>query len=243
VKTIRLIRGDDPVLVSEAVSKAIDELIGDADRSLVLEELTESNYQHDDAVDLRSLVDACGTPPFLTDYRVVVGREMGSFTTAADVASLVTYLESPLDSTRLLLVYEKAPGGTRNGAPPKSLLEARKAAANMCSTDSGHTSPGRLSAYACGRQTACQTEYGAVVTAKFDKFVGAKRLPINLANVCLVLAPGAQNVPHVRQWPSVRYGRYGSAVGRSGGKDARGKKNWVVKRCRCVYRALLPKLD
>lgn len=128
MKTIRLIRGDDPVLVSEAVSAAIDELIGDADRSLVLEELTESNYQHDDAVDLRSLVDACGTPPFLTDYRVVVGREMGSFTKAADVVSLVTYLESPLDTTRLILVYEKAPSGTRNGAPPKSLLEALKAA-------------------------------------------------------------------------------------------------------------------
>lgn len=113
MKTIRLIRGDDPILVSEAVTKAIDELVGDADRSLVLEELTESNYQHDDGNDLRALVDACGTPPFLTDYRVVVGREMGSFTKAADVASLVSYLESPLDTTRLLLVYEKAPSGSR----------------------------------------------------------------------------------------------------------------------------------
>ena len=38
------------------------------------------------------LVDAAQTPPFLTDRRVVVGREIEMFTKAAQVAPLVDYL-------------------------------------------------------------------------------------------------------------------------------------------------------
>ena len=38
---VRLIVGDDPVLIGEAVTSVIDDLIGDGDRGLILEVLTE----------------------------------------------------------------------------------------------------------------------------------------------------------------------------------------------------------
>ena len=44
---LRLIDVGDPVLASEAVTDAVDELVGDGDRSLMLEMLTEADYRDD----------------------------------------------------------------------------------------------------------------------------------------------------------------------------------------------------
>ena len=46
---LRLIVGDDPILVGEAISASVEELVGDGDRSLMLELLTETDYRNDDA--------------------------------------------------------------------------------------------------------------------------------------------------------------------------------------------------
>ena len=71
---LRLIVGDDPVLVGESVGSAIDELVGDGDRSLMLEILTETDYRTEDSTfEPTRLIDAARTPAFLTDKRVVVG--------------------------------------------------------------------------------------------------------------------------------------------------------------------------
>ena len=57
---LRLILGDDPVLVGEAVSKAVDELIGDGDRSLMLETLTEAEYRTEEGTfEPARLIDRC----------------------------------------------------------------------------------------------------------------------------------------------------------------------------------------
>ena len=45
---LRLIVGDDPILVGEAISASVEELVGDGDRSLMLELLTETDYRNDD---------------------------------------------------------------------------------------------------------------------------------------------------------------------------------------------------
>ncbi|MDH3755879.1 MAG: DNA polymerase III subunit delta [Acidimicrobiia bacterium] len=127
-ETIHLIRGDDLVLVNAAVKETVDELVGEADRSLVLEELAETHYRRDAAFDLGPLVDAAQTPPFLTDHRVVVARELAAFSKAADVAALVDYLNDPLPTTRLVLVWERGPSAARLGPPPKSLVAAVAAA-------------------------------------------------------------------------------------------------------------------
>ncbi|MEA2933159.1 MAG: polymerase subunit delta [Actinomycetota bacterium] len=91
-----LVRGDDPVLVADAVHALVAELAGAGDPSLVVEDLG-GDYE------MRAVVDAAQTPPFFGDLRVVVARDVGRFLTA-DVAPLVAYLADPLDTTRLVLV-------------------------------------------------------------------------------------------------------------------------------------------
>jgi DNA polymerase III subunit delta len=115
-----LVDGDDPTLVSERVQALVDDLVGDADRSLVVEDF------RGDEVDLGAVADACQTPPFLADRRVVVLRDVGRFSTE-EVAPLLTYLESPLDTSALVL----AAGGGR--LAPK-LSAAVKAGGQVTST-------------------------------------------------------------------------------------------------------------
>jgi DNA polymerase-3 subunit delta len=127
---IVLIMGDDDVLVTEAARAAIDAALGDEDRALALEELTEEEYRTEDGFEVARLVDAAQTPPLLTGRRVVVGRHLGRFGDKDSVAPLVGYLADPLDSTALVVVWEKgfAPAQQRLNPVPKSLAEAIAAA-------------------------------------------------------------------------------------------------------------------
>lgn len=120
-----LIKGDDVSLVSRAVQELVDALVGDGDRSLIVEELTEADYRTDDGdYSMAPLIDAAQTPPFLTDIRVVVGREIGRFSKTADVQLLLDYLADPLPSTHLVLAWEKGPELQRLNAVPKPLTAA-----------------------------------------------------------------------------------------------------------------------
>ena len=56
-----------------------------------------------DDLDVAAIVDACTTPPFLVDRRVVVVRDAGRLS-AADGARLAETLENPLPSVHLVLV-------------------------------------------------------------------------------------------------------------------------------------------
>ena len=116
--SVHLVRGDDATLVADAVLKLVRELVGEGDRSLVLEELAEDRYRVDDGFSLSPLVDAAQTMPFLTDYRVVVGRNLGRFGKADDLAPLLAYLVDPLPSTNLVLVWEKGDNPKQDRLPP-----------------------------------------------------------------------------------------------------------------------------
>ena len=107
-----LVEGDDPALVSEAVTATVDELLGDADRSMSLE------VYGGEEVDLAAVADSCATPPMLTDRRIVVLRDVGGWS-ADEVAPLLGYLADPLPSTTLVL----AAGG---GPIPAKLSSAAK---------------------------------------------------------------------------------------------------------------------
>ena len=123
--SVVMIKGDDITLVSQAVQDAVRQLLGDGDRSLMVEEVGEEQYARDGGEpDLAPLVNAAHTPPFLTERRIVVGRHLGLFTKGEQVVPLVRWLEDPLDSTDLVLVWEKGSNSTRLGAVPKSLKEA-----------------------------------------------------------------------------------------------------------------------
>lgn len=117
---VTLVDGNDPILVSEALASAIDDLLGGEDRALALED-----YGGEE-VDLGAVADACATPPFLAGRRVVVVRDVGRWN-SDEVAPLVSYLEAPLASTALILVA----GG---GQTPPKLMAAAKAKGRIVST-------------------------------------------------------------------------------------------------------------
>jgi DNA polymerase III subunit delta len=99
--------------VRAAVSELVHGLVGAGDRTLMVEEFDGDEYE------LRAVVDAAQTPPFLTQRRIVLARGIGRFT-ADDLAPLVGYLGDPLPTTDLVLV-----GG--GGRLPKLLSDALKA--------------------------------------------------------------------------------------------------------------------
>jgi DNA polymerase-3 subunit delta len=109
-----LVEGEDPALVAEAVRSLVDGLLGGVDPGLAVEDFSG------DEVDLAAVVDACQTPPFLADRRVVVLRDIGRFG-ADEVAPLVAYLDQPLDTTSL--VFAAGDGRTA----PRLVAAVRKA--------------------------------------------------------------------------------------------------------------------
>ncbi len=121
-----LVRGDDPALIAQATHVLVGRLVGDGDPSLTVEEFGGPGV---DQVDIGAVVDACTTPPFLVDKRVVVVREAGQIT-AADANRLAAYLADPLPSTALVLVA----GG---GAVAPSLSKAVAAAGTVLDTSVG----------------------------------------------------------------------------------------------------------
>ncbi|HSB85373.1 MAG TPA: DNA polymerase III subunit delta [Ilumatobacteraceae bacterium] len=94
---VHLITGDDESLVLAAVSDLVHGLVGDGDRSLMVDEFDDEEYT------LGAVVDSAQTPPFLTDRRVVIARGIGRFN-ADDVEPLAAYLADPLPTTELVLV-------------------------------------------------------------------------------------------------------------------------------------------
>lgn len=129
--TICFLKGNDDSLLSRGVSDQVASLVGTGDASLMVEELLEDHYRtDDDSFVINRLVDAAQTPPFLTERRVVVGRHMGRFSKGADVEPLVAYLQEPLPSTDLVLVWERGMSPKQDRMPnvPKGLTEALQAA-------------------------------------------------------------------------------------------------------------------
>jgi len=112
-----LVRGDQPVLLADAVKHLVGELAGGGDAGLMTEELSGDDYS------VGSLVDAAQTPPFFGDRRIVVARDVSRFSTH-EVEPLVTYLRDPLPTTSLVLVA----GG---GKVARALVEAIRKAGHV----------------------------------------------------------------------------------------------------------------
>jgi DNA polymerase-3 subunit delta len=127
--SLTLIKGDDATLVAQSLAAVVKELVGAGDRSLMVEEVGEAQYAPDGGEpELTALVNAAHTPPFLTERRVVVGRHLAMFTRGEQVAGLIGWIESPLSTTDVVLVWEKGSNTQRLGAIPKTLKEALKSA-------------------------------------------------------------------------------------------------------------------
>ena len=120
VASAYLVKGDDASVVAQEVRTLLAEVVGDLDHALVVEEIGGGAG---DELSVGAVVDACLTPPFLVDRRVVVVREAGRLLTA-DVPRLVEVVKDPLPSTVLVLV-----GG--GGTVPAPLVKAVNAAGRI----------------------------------------------------------------------------------------------------------------
>jgi DNA polymerase-3 subunit delta len=118
--SVYLVKGDDAALVAQAVRGLLDEVVGDGDHALIVEEIGGGPG---DELSVGAVVDACLTPPFLVDRRVVVVREVGRLL-SADAPRLVEVVLDPLPTTVLILV-----GG--GGTIPAPLVKAVGAAGQV----------------------------------------------------------------------------------------------------------------
>ncbi|HMD46674.1 MAG TPA: DNA polymerase III subunit delta [Acidimicrobiales bacterium] len=120
---VYLVRGEDASLVAQAARVLVRQLVGRRDPALVVEEHGGSAAED---LDVGAVVDACTTPPFLVDRRVVVVRDAGKLS-AADAKRLTTLLADPLPTSVLVLVS----GG---GTVPAALVKAVGAAGEVVDT-------------------------------------------------------------------------------------------------------------
>ncbi len=121
-----LVRGGDASLVAQAAHALVEQLVAGGDPSMMVEEFGGPGV---DQFDVGAVIDACTTPPFLVERRVVVVREAGQVT-AADAKRLVAYLGDPLPTTALVLV-------AGSGAVNQALSKAVAAAGDVVDTSVG----------------------------------------------------------------------------------------------------------
>ena len=115
-----LLSGNDESVLRSAVHELVDELVGDGDRAMMVDEFDDDEYE------LRLVVDAAQTPSFLTDKRVVVARGVDRFT-ADELVPLLGYLADPLETSDLVIVVN-------SGSVPKKLGDAVKAIGTVTNT-------------------------------------------------------------------------------------------------------------
>jgi DNA polymerase III subunit delta len=125
--TTYLLIGDDESVLRTAVHDLVGHLVGDADRSLMVDEFDGEDYE------VRAVVDAAQTPPFLTDKRLVVARDIGRFSTE-ELTPLLGYLANPLDTSDVVLV-----GG--GGRLAKSVSDTVTATGGVVTNTSPPTRP------------------------------------------------------------------------------------------------------
>ncbi len=114
---IHLLNGDNPALLSEAMTGLIDTLVGDGDRTLLVDDHSSDQYT------VEHVVDAARTLPFLTDRRIVVARGAERFT-VDELGPLVSYLEDPSPTSTVVLEW----GG---GRIPKKLTDMIKSSGGV----------------------------------------------------------------------------------------------------------------
>lgn len=111
-RSVYLVRGDDPSLVLEASRRLVDQLVGDDDRALVVEE------HSGDSLEAAAVANACATAPLFAPRRIIVVRDVGAL--AADQVRVLADCPGTLLETNVLVMVA---GG---GALPASLVKAAR---------------------------------------------------------------------------------------------------------------------
>jgi DNA polymerase-3 subunit delta len=175
---VMLVKGDDPSLLADATSDAIDRALDGSDRSLALEEFGGDDLQ------VASIVDAARTPPFLTERRVLVVRDVGRWTSDA-LAPLIDYLAAPEPTTSVVLVA----GG---GQTSPRLLNAVKKAGEV--VDAGTPTGRARAAWVSARLEAAPLHFDAATKQRVADHLGEDlgRLPALLDTLVGAYGEGAR---------------------------------------------------
>jgi DNA polymerase-3 subunit delta len=132
-----VVKAGDPVLRSRAVADLLDELVGDEDRTLVVEDFTVPSKTRAGAADedaapaddgsrtavVAAVVNAAQCPPFMTSKRIVVVRDYEQLN-AEEAGTVAALFDDPLETTWFVFVS----GGGRGA---KVLLDALKDATTV----------------------------------------------------------------------------------------------------------------
>lgn len=114
---VYLVKGDDPILLAQAMNTTVDFVVGEDDASLIVEDLSADENAP------AAAAESASTPSFLAPRRVIVIREVGRFS-AAEVAPLIEYLQSPYEGATIVL-------GGGGGTVPAPLVKAVQAAGEV----------------------------------------------------------------------------------------------------------------
>ena len=113
--SVHVLKGDDPILRADALEALVTDLLAGDDRSLALEEFTVPGRAREGEVGgeeerrsaVAGAVNAASSPPFMTEGRVVVLRDVGHLL-KDEAAPIVSYLEDPMPTTHLVVVAAMA---------------------------------------------------------------------------------------------------------------------------------------
>ncbi|HKY75635.1 MAG TPA: hypothetical protein VJS45_05830, partial [Acidimicrobiia bacterium] len=176
VPPVHLVVGDDPRFRADATKALIAELLGSDDASLALEEFSlaprSETGEADAAVGdgppiVAGALSSASTPPFGTDRRVIVIREVGAMG-ASDAEAVARYLADPCPTTALVLV-----GG--GGRMPVALTKAVKAAGGI----EVKTAPAKTSEALTGALDGADVKLTAAAARRLTDWLGddAGRIP------------------------------------------------------------------
>jgi DNA polymerase III subunit delta len=196
--TITLVQGTDPSLRDREVQRAIDELLGPIDRSLALDDHTIESRRRGAAADAEpadddepsagslelpaftAIVNALQSPPFMTECRVVVVREIGNLTSEQG-KWLAEWMADPLPGVHLVLVH----GG---GRVPAALDKAAKAHGDVVAPVADKTAA-VLAAAAKAARLRLHSDAAARITAHLGNDAG--RVPELVELLCATYGSGA----------------------------------------------------
>jgi DNA polymerase-3 subunit delta len=97
---IVVVTGEDDAMIASEVRLVLDELLGERDPGLVVEEVAGLGGEE---LDVGAVIDAYTTPPFLVDRRIVVVRDAGRLDKEG-VARLIAAIDPPSPGAALVLV-------------------------------------------------------------------------------------------------------------------------------------------
>ena len=133
---VHLLKGSDPVLLEDAAMEVIREVLGDRDRSEVLEEFRGEDYEIGEVVLAASTIS-------MFDERVVVARNMGRFASAELAPVLELFVDPPAEVAVVFVWDRPTTAGARANPVPKKLSDAIKSAGGTVVDTSAPSGKGR----------------------------------------------------------------------------------------------------